>query len=59
MSTEAYLSFRKRSLNQKLTMKYKTIRSLNNKIKPMKNNLHNKVSCIDSAHVITKYLIYN
>ena len=41
------------------SIKYKTIRALNNKITSMKNNLYNEMSFIDYVHVITKVLVSN
>ena len=58
-SFEAYLSCRRRLLNQEMSIKYITIRALNNKIISMKNNLHNEMSFIDYVHVITKFLVSN
>ena len=58
-SFEAYLSCRRRLLNQEMSIKYITIRALNNKIICMKNNLLNEMSFIDYVHVITKFLESN
>ena len=58
-SSEAYLSYQRRLLNQEMSIKYKSIRALNNKITSMKNNLYNKMSFIDYVHVITKLLVSN
>lgn len=51
ISTEANLSFQKRLLKQKISMKYKT----DQQNKHIKNNLRSKESSIDSVHVISKY----
>ena len=58
-SSEAYLSCQRSLLNQEITFEYKTIRTLDNKLTPIKNNLHNKISFIDYVHVITKFLVSN
>ena len=58
-SSEAYLSCQKRLLNQEISIKYKTIRTLYNKITSTKNSLHNEMGFIDYAHVITKFLVLN
>ena len=42
-----------------MSIKYKFIRALNNKITSMKNNLCSEMSFIDYAHVITKFLVSN
>ena len=42
-----------------MSIKYKTIPALNNKITSMKNNLYNEMSFIDCVHVITKFLVSN
>ena len=42
-----------------MSIKYKTIRALNNKITSMKNNLYNEMGFIDYLHVITKLLMSN
>ena len=39
-SSEAYLSCERSLLNQEMSIKYKTIRALNNKITSIKNNLY-------------------
>ena len=54
-SSEAYLSCQWRLLNQEMSIKYKSIRALNNKITSMKNNLYSEMSFIDYVHVITKF----
>ena len=46
-SSEAYLSCQRRLLNQEISIKYKTIRALYNKITSMKNSLHNEMNFID------------
>ena len=58
-SSEAYLSCERSLLNQEMSIKYKTIRALNNKITSIKNNLYNEMSFIDYVHVITKVLVSN
>ena len=58
-SSEAYLSCQSRLLNQGMSIKYKPIRSLNNKITSAKNNLYSKISFIDYVHFITKFLVSN
>ena len=58
-SSGAHLSCQSRLLNQGMSIKYKPIRSLNNKIISMKNNLYSKISFIDYVHVITKFLVSN
>ena len=58
-SSEAYLSCQRRLLNQEMSIKYKSIRALNNKITSMKNNLYSEMSFIDYVHVITKFLVSN
>ena len=58
-SSEAYLSCQRRLLNQEMSIKYRSIRALNNKIRSMKNNLYSKMSFIDYVHVITKFLVSN
>ena len=56
--SEAYLSCQRRLLNQKMSLKYKTIWALNNKITSMKNHLYNEMSYPDklifnfSGHVL-------
>ena len=58
-SSEAYLNCQRRLLNQEImSIKYKNIRTLNNKIS-MKNDLYNEMSFIDYVHVITKFLVSN
>ena len=42
-----------------MSIKYKSIRALNNKITSMKNNLYSEMSFIDYVHVITKFLVSN
>ena len=42
-----------------MSIKYKTIRALNNKITSMKNHLYNEMSFIDYVHVIAKFLVSN
>ena len=42
-----------------MSVKYKTIGTLNNKIRSMKNNLYNEMSPTDYVHVITKFLVCN
>ena len=56
-SSEAYLSCQKRLLNQEMSIKYKTIRELNNKITSLKNNLYNEMSFIDFLLIISYYFI--
>ena len=58
-SSEAYLNCQRRLLNQEMPIKYKTIRTLNNKITSMKNDLYNEMIFIDHVHVITKFLVSN
>ena len=58
-SSEAYLSCERSLLNQEMSIKYKTIRALNNKITSMKNDLYNEMSFIDYVHFITKVLVSN
>ena len=58
-SSEAYLSCQRRLLDQQMSIKYKSIRALNNKITSMKNNLYSEMSFIDYVHVITKFLVSN
>ena len=58
-SSEAYLSCQRRLLNQEMSIKYKTIRALNNKITSVKNNLYNEMSFTDYVHVVTKCLVSN
>ena len=58
-SSEAYLNCQRRLLNQEMHIKYKTIRTLNNKITSMKNDLYNEMIFIDYVHVITKFLVSN
>ena len=58
-SSEAYLNCQRRLLNLEMPIKYKTIRTLNNKITSMKNDLYNEMIFIDSVHVITKFLVSN
>ena len=58
-SSEAYLSCQRRLLNQEMSIKYKTIRALNNKITSVKNNLYNEMSFIDYVHVVTKFWVSN
>ena len=57
--SEAYLSCRRCLLNQEMSIKYKTIWALYNKIASMKNKLYNQMSFIDYVHVITKFLVSN
>ena len=47
-SSEAYLSCQSRLLNQEISIKYKAIRTL-----------YNKMSFIDYVHVVTKFLVLN
>ena len=47
------------TFNEPESIKYKTIRTINNKITSMKNNLHNETSFIDYVHLITKLLVSN
>ena len=42
-----------------MSIKYRSIRALNNKITSMKNNLYSEMSFIDYVHVITKFLVSN
>ena len=58
-SSEAYLNCQRRLLNQEMSIKYKSIWALNNKITSMKNNLYSEMSFIDYVHVITKFLVSN
>ena len=58
-SSEAYLGCQRRLLNQEMSIKYKTIRALNNKTTSKKKNLYNKMSFIDYVHAITKFLVSN
>ena len=58
-SSEAYLSCQRRLLNQEMSIKYKTIRALNNKTTSVKNNLYNEMSFIDYVHVVRKFLVSN
>ena len=58
-SPEGYLSYQRRLLKQEISIKYKTIRALNNKITSMKNNLYNEMRFIVYVHVITKVLVSN
>ena len=58
-SPEGYLSCQRRLLKQEISIKYKTIRALNNKITSMKNNLYNEMRFIVYVHVITKVLVSN
>ena len=58
-SSGAYLSCQRRLLNQEMSIKYKTIRVLNNKITSVKNNLYNEMSFIDYVHIVTKFLVSN
>ena len=58
-SSEAYISCQRRLLNQEMSIKYKTIRALNNKITSVKNNLYNEMSFTDYVHVVTKFLVSN
>ena len=56
-SSEAYLSCQKRLLNQEMSIKYKTIRALNNKITSLKINFYNEMSFIDFLLIISYYFI--
>ena len=58
-SPEGYLSWQRRLLKQEISIKYKTIRALNNKITSMKNNLYSEMRFIVYVHVITKVLVSN
>ena len=58
-SFEAYLSCQRRLLKQEMSIKYKTIWALNNKITSIKNNLYNEMSFIDYVHVISKFWVPN
>ena len=58
-SPEGYLSCQRRLLKQEISIKYKTIRALNNKITSMKNNLYSEMRFIVYVHVITKVLVSN
>ena len=58
-SPEGYLSCQRRLLKQEISIKYKTIMALNNKITSMKNNLYNEMRFIVYVHVITKVLVSN
>ena len=42
-----------------MSIKYETIRALNNKITSVKNNLYNEMSFMDYVHVVTKFLVSN
>ena len=42
-----------------MSIKYKSIQALNNKITSMKNDLYSEMSFIDYVHVITKFLVSN
>ena len=57
--SEAYLSCQRHLLNQKISIKYKTIWILYNKITSIKNSLHNEMTFIDYVHVVTKFLVLN
>ena len=58
-SPGGYLSCQRRLLKQEISIKYKTIRTLNNKITSMKNNLYNEVNFIVYVHVTTQVLVSN
>ena len=58
-SSEVYLSCQRHLLNLEMSIKYKSIRALDNKITSMKNNLYNKMSFIDYVHLIAKFLVSN
>ena len=58
-SFEANLSCQRRLLNQEISIKYKTIRTLNNKTTSIKNTLPNEMSFLDYVHVVTKFLVSN
>ena len=42
-----------------MSIKYKTLRTLYNKITSVKNDLHNEMSFIDYLHVVTKFFVLN
>ena len=42
--SEAYLSFQRHLLNQEISIKYKTIQTLYNKVTPTKYSLHSEMS---------------
>ena len=50
-SSEAYLSCQRHLLNPEMSIKYRSIRALNNKITSVKNNLYSEMSFIDYVHV--------
>ena len=54
-SSEAYLSCQSCLWNQEITIKYKAIETLNNKIVSMKNNLHKEMGFIDHAHIFKNF----
>ena len=58
-SSEAYFSCQRRLLNQEISIKYKTIWTLYNKVTSMKNSLHNEMSLAYYVHVVTKFLALN
>ena len=58
-SSEAYLSCQRRLLTQEISIKYKTFRTLYNKITSMKNSLHNEMSFIDYVHFVIKVSVLN
>ena len=57
-SSEAYLSCQKRLLNQEISIKYRTARTLYTKITFTKNSLHSEMS-FTNMHVVTKFLVLN
>ena len=58
-SSEAYLSCQRQLLNQEISIKYKTIWTLYNRITRMKNILNSEMSFIDYVHVVPKFLVLN
>ena len=58
-SSEAYLGCQRRLLNQKISIKHKTIRTLYYKITSTKNSLHNEISFMDYVPAITNVLVLN
>ena len=49
-SSEGYLSCQRSLLNQEMSLKYKSIQAINNKITSMKNDLYSEMSFIDYVH---------
>ena len=58
-SSEAYLICQRRLLKQEISIKYKTIRTLYNKIAATKISVHNQTCFIAYVHVVTKFLELN